>query len=273
MSTFDRSTFKVSIQPDISEIASEFVSLVCVSLLSILFGIKTYNVQYKYLSCSRWLITALYALSWAFTISATVFVSTNNGNFLSCFLSEVACDLFYAGTKIIIYAWLIEKVWVVSASREPRWKTKSYQLHMILITPYIGILALMFTFHITEIEENGVCIIGLRPAASIPLLIYDFVFNTYMTILFIKPLMHTESKRLGWKTSKLHQVARRTLVASVVALLVSFANILTLTVLGGRERGVLCLTCCTVDVTINIVTIHWVKKKRERERERERAKD
>lgn len=27
------------------------------------------------------------------------------GNFLSCFLSEVACDLFYAGTKIIIYAW------------------------------------------------------------------------------------------------------------------------------------------------------------------------
>lgn len=30
--------------------------------------------------------------------------------------------------------------------------------------------------------------------------------------------------------------------------------------MNGRERGVLCLTCCTVDVTINVITIHWVIK-------------
>lgn len=83
-----------------------------------------------------------------------------------------------------------------------------------------------------------------------------------MTILFIKPLMKSEDgTQVGWKASRLHDVARRTLVASIVALLVSFANILTLTIFNGRERGVLCLTCCTVDVTINVATIHWVKKK------------
>lgn len=84
----------------------------------------------------------------------------------------------------------------------------------------------------------------------------------YMTILFVKPLMNSNvgrGIRIDWKASRLHHVARRTLVASIVAQLVSFANILTLTVLNGRERGVLCLTCCTVDVTINVITIHWVK--------------
>ncbi|GAA5810452.1 hypothetical protein MFLAVUS_003873 [Mucor flavus] len=187
MPIFDLAGFERTTQPDDSEIASGFVSLICVTVLSLLIGIKTYNVQFKYLSCSRWLIIALYLLSWAFT----------------------------------------------------------------------------FIFHIAEIQENGVCIIGLELIASIPLLIYDFVFNTYMTILFIKPLMKSEDgTQVGWKASRLHDVARRTLVASIVALLVSFANILTLTIFNGRERGVLCLTCCTVDVTINVATIHWVTANR-----------
>ncbi|RCI06064.1 hypothetical protein CU098_013627, partial [Rhizopus stolonifer] len=154
---------------------------------------------------------------------------------------------------------LIEKVWVVSATRETRWKTKSYRFHAFLMTPYVAIFALMIIFHIAELEADGTCIIGLRPVASIPLLVYDFVFNLYMTILFVMPLMQLgKSVRTDWKTSRLQNVARRTLIASIVSLLVSFANVLALAVLNGRERGVLCLTCCTVDVTINVITIHWV---------------
>lgn len=80
-----------------------------------------------------------------------------------------------------------------------------------------------------------------------------------MTILFVKPLMRLgKGVRGDWRSSRLHEVAQRTLIASIVALLVSFANVLALTILNGRERGVLCLTCCTVDVTINAITIHWV---------------
>ncbi|GAA5804316.1 hypothetical protein HPULCUR_009803 [Helicostylum pulchrum] len=224
MPIFDLAVFDRTLQPDDSEIASEFVSLVCVTVLSLLIGIKTYNVQFKYLSCSRWLIIALYLLSWAFTVSAAIF--------------ETMCLAFFLKWLAIYFI------------QEQKWS-------------YILAPVLKFIFHIAEIQENGVCIIGLELIASIPLLIYDFVFNTYMTILFIKPLMRSEDgTHVGWKASRLHDVARRTLVASIVALLVSFANILTLTLFNGRERGVLCLTCCTVDVTINVATIHWVTANR-----------
>ncbi|KAI7906600.1 uncharacterized protein BX663DRAFT_497043 [Cokeromyces recurvatus] len=259
MSRFDPSNFQKSTQPDSGELLSELVSLFSISIMSVLFGIKTFNVQFKYLSYSRWLVLTLYILSWSFTMSAAIFASTNNGNYMSCFLSEMTCDIFYSGTKIVIYCWLIEKVWVVSASRESRWKTISYRFHIFLLTPYIAIFTLMIIFHIAELEETGMCIIGLQPIASIPLLIYDFVFNMYMTILFVRPLVHTgDGVRVNWKESRLHHVARRTLVASIVSLLVSLANIMALTILNGRERGVLCLSCCIIDVTINVITIHWV---------------
>lgn len=65
-------------------------------------------------------------------------------------------------------------------------------------------------------------------------------------------------KKIGWRDSRLNEVALRTLVASVVCLVASFANVFALVMLHGRERGLVCLTCCTVDVTINVITIHWV---------------
>lgn len=80
----------------------------------------------------------------------------------------------------------------------------------------------------------------------------------YMTILFIRPLFKLGKHDKSKKDSRLHEVALRTLVASVVCLIVSFANIFSLQMLNGRERGLVCLTCCTVDVTINVITIHWV---------------
>jgi hypothetical protein len=80
-----------------------------------------------------------------------------------------------------------------------------------------------------------------------------------MTLLFIRSLIRVgKNAQLDWRASRLHEVARRTLIASIIALFVSFANILALMILHGLEQGVLCLTCCTVDVTINVITVHWV---------------
>jgi hypothetical protein len=56
---------------------------------------------------------------------------------------------------------------------------------------------------------------------------------------------------------ELRIVAKRTLIASVVCLLVSLANVLILLILK-NETGLVCLTCCTFDVTVNAVTIHFV---------------
>lgn len=80
-----------------------------------------------------------------------------------------------------------------------------------------------------------------------------------MTILFVRPLFKIDkTSHIDQQTSRLKEVARRTMVASVVCLIVSFANVAALTILKGVERGAVCLTCCYMDVMINVVTIHWV---------------
>lgn len=80
-----------------------------------------------------------------------------------------------------------------------------------------------------------------------------------MTLLFVVPLMKAGRNVMGdFKTTRLHDVAQRTLVASVVCLFASLTNILVLAILGGRERGVVCLLCCNLDITLNVITIHWV---------------
>lgn len=71
---------QTEMQPDASELATQFVSLIAISTLCLLFGLKTFNVQFKYLTYSRWLVLGLYINSWAFIFTAIMLVSTNNGN-------------------------------------------------------------------------------------------------------------------------------------------------------------------------------------------------
>lgn len=110
MSTAQAPDFVKTPQPDGAELAAKLVSLFSFSVLSALFGIKTFNVQFRYLTYSRWLVLALYVLSWSFTVISMVLVTTNNANFTSCLLSIMVCDVFYSGTKIVIYAWYKSKI-------------------------------------------------------------------------------------------------------------------------------------------------------------------
>lgn len=73
------------LQPDTSELASQLIALLSITVMMVLFGVKTFNVQYKYLTYSRWLVVYLYINSWLFTFAAIVLVTTNNGTSLLCF--------------------------------------------------------------------------------------------------------------------------------------------------------------------------------------------
>ena len=75
----DQKFFDPATQPDGGELASKIVSLLSVGAMSMLFGIKTFNVQFKYLTYSRWLVLVLYIISWGFTCAGMLFVTTNNG--------------------------------------------------------------------------------------------------------------------------------------------------------------------------------------------------
>ncbi|KAI8583959.1 hypothetical protein K450DRAFT_220797 [Umbelopsis ramanniana AG] len=244
------------------EIFSQIISLICISVLSILFGAKSTIERLRHLTYARLLVLLIYIASWAFTTASTILVATNNFNQISCTLSILTCDVFYAGSKILIYAWLIERIWVVEAVKTRRLKTPLYRFHIVLLMPYFVIFSLMVVYRESYLEENGACTIGLQPPAAVPLMVYDFIFNLYMTGLFIRPLMqHSVQRGFASETQlercELRVLAKRTLVASVVCLLVSLANILILAILK-RERGLICLTCCTFDVTVNAVTIHFV---------------
>ncbi|KAI9289612.1 hypothetical protein BC943DRAFT_314763 [Umbelopsis sp. AD052] len=245
--------------PDSEELASQIISLLSISVLSMIMGSKTGDTRFGELSVSRILIMGLYIWSWAFTIIATILVSTNNHNYISCILTSYTCDVFYAGTKMIIYQWLSERIWLVTAFKTSRLKTWQYKFHLFLQCPYAVLFVLGVIYRITIIDDDGICSIGLQPTASIPLMVYDFVFNLYLTILFLRPILTVgRGLRANRKGSGLYRLAKRTLVSAVVCLLVSFANLLTLIVVGGAERGVTCLLFCTADVTINVLTIHWV---------------
>lgn len=96
----------------------------------------------------------------------------------------------------------------------------------------------------------------------------------------MRPLTHIGlNTRTNWKVTRLYKLARRTLVASIMCLSVSFINVLCVVMTHGHQRGLICLTMCTVDVTVkkkkakrllycnrpilihtkvNVVTVHWV---------------
>ncbi|KAI8335240.1 hypothetical protein EDC96DRAFT_579134 [Choanephora cucurbitarum] len=245
--------------PDILEIISELISLICITVLATAVGSKTFGEKVKTINYGRFMVILLYLLSWAFATTSVVIVSTNNNNIVSCTLGMLSCDIFYAGSKVVVYAWLIERIHLVTAVKTARLKTRQYRFHLVLLCPFIIIFALMLTYRNIYLETDGKCTIGLQLVASVPLIVYDFVLNLYLTWLFMAPLMNIGlTSRSNWKRSRLYKLARRTMVASIVSLLISFANVLVVVITKGHERGLVCLTMCTVDVTINAVTVYWV---------------
>ncbi|KAG0085511.1 hypothetical protein BGZ93_000630 [Podila epicladia] len=239
-------------------IISLLVSLLAISLMSVLFGRKTSGTNMSSINYARGLVISLYMVSWGFTTIAAILTSTNPGNMTSCTLSIFVCLSLYAASKIIIYLFLIEKVYVVSSVTTTRKDTLLYRINILLLTPYTVILVLMILNRVAVLNEKDECIIGLKPLASIVLILYDIFVSCWLTVLFIRPLMSTTSVLQGPSKGKLRQVARRTLIGSIIALVLSSGNVFTLVYYRGYEDSVLCLLSCTLDVTLNAVTVHWV---------------
>ncbi|KAG0294201.1 hypothetical protein BGZ98_001854 [Dissophora globulifera] len=245
-------------RPGVATVISLMVSLLSISLMSVLFGRKTSGTSMATINYARGLVISLYIVSWGFTTIAAVLTSTNIGNIVSCTLSVFVCLSLYAMSKIIIYLFLIEKVHVVSSVSTRRKDTTLYRINILLLTPYSVILVLMILNRVAVLDESEACFIGLKPTASITLILYDIFISSWLTILFIRPLLSSTSILQGPSKGKLRQVARRTLIGSIVALVLSSANVFTLVYFKGYEDSVLCLLSCTLDVTLNACAIHWV---------------
>ncbi|KAF9896926.1 hypothetical protein BX616_006492 [Lobosporangium transversale] len=257
MSTFDGKA-PMKYMPDTVESLSLFFSLSCITLMSALFGRKTAGTQFSNINYARGLVVSLYLVSWLFSIMAAMLVQTNNFNLLSCQMSIFICIILYGSCKLVIYLFLIERVHIVTAVGIRRWNCPMFKFNMFLLTPYAVVFVLAVLFRVAVITDEGECQIGLQGAAAIPYIIYDVLLSCWLTALFLRSLVSSTSMLQGPTKSKLRDVARRTLIGSVFALILSCANISTLVYFQGTERGLFCLASCTLDVTLNAITIHWV---------------
>ncbi|KAG0224919.1 hypothetical protein BGX31_007820 [Mortierella sp. GBA43] len=227
--------------------------------MSVLFGRKTAGTKMGTINYARGLVISLYLVSWAFSFMAAMLAQTNNWNQVSCTMSIYSCIALYAISKIIIYLFLMEKVYVVTAVGSTRSEFTLYKINLCLMLPYIVIFGLMIKFRVSVVDPtSGICEIGLLKPAALPLILYDIFLSCWLTALFIRPLMSSTSLLQGPSKGKLRDVARRTLLGCIIALILSSANVFTLVYFQGYERGLICLASCTGDVTLNAITIHWV---------------
>lgn len=80
--------------PDVLEMVSEFISLICISLLAVAIGSKTYRETLKTINYGRFMTINIYLLSWAFAFTSAVVVSTNNSNSSKIFTAVIK-RIFY----------------------------------------------------------------------------------------------------------------------------------------------------------------------------------
>ncbi|CAE6452258.1 unnamed protein product [Rhizoctonia solani] len=93
---------------------------------------------------------------------------------------------------------------------------------------------------------------GLKPFATIAVLVYDIFSNVFLNAMFLWPLLYS-----GSASPRIRTVARRNLLAAVVTLATSTTNLAMITALK-NELAWVCLGSCGADVTLNAMVIFWL---------------
>ncbi|KAG8879583.1 hypothetical protein FRB97_001599 [Tulasnella sp. 331] len=214
----------------------------------------------KELPWARLCVILIFIDSWAFIFCTGLLINGAglSTSFSNCSLAIFSCIFLYVLSKLLVYLFLIEKVYIVWAPHGPegmvsRLKCRVWVLCMLMLTPLSLIMGLMIWARIAILRSTDhVCIIGLRRAASLTVMSYDLLMITLLTGLFVWPLFQGNMGR------RLRKIAAQTLVASLAALTTSCVNMIVLTLLHGRELGWVCLASCGTDVTFNAIAIYWV---------------
>ncbi|KAJ8660543.1 hypothetical protein O0I10_003589 [Lichtheimia ornata] len=246
--------------PDQYEIVSEINSVACVTAVSLIFGRKIAAVDGP-IYYVRGLILTLYGLTWAFDLIACMLVSTNNGNYISCTLGFFNCVLFYTFAKIMLYLYFTEKIYVMSMPKVSRMRSIYYHAAFAILALYLGCIVFLIISRIIEVDDASPyhCIIGYSLPATITILCCDFLIAALCTGMFIKlyafPSM---AQQTAQQASSLKLMARRHIIAAIVPCITSTVNYVIMVALQGRERGLIALAVCTVDITIVSCVVHWV---------------
>ncbi|KAI9727430.1 MAG: hypothetical protein M1834_008374 [Cirrosporium novae-zelandiae] len=251
--------------PMIGQISGLILNLLTIGILALFLTRRISTVRkskWRQLPLGYWMAIAIYVDSLLFIlISALLSKALNiNESRSLCDAAILLCLLCYLSTKVIVYYLLVEKAYVVRASRVPRLKDKLWLFNFFgVICPFLVVIVLNFYFRFAFIDDSGTCIIGMERIAIIPLLSFDVLLNVYLTILFLIPLIKSYSSRKDVvpMTEALRTVAFRTFWGCCGSLLSSIVNITVLIILNG-EPGWICLTSCNSDILFTVIVFHWV---------------
>ncbi|ESK89773.1 hypothetical protein Moror_16835 [Moniliophthora roreri MCA 2997] len=212
---------------------------------------------WKHLTWGRTCILLVLLDSWIFVFfSGILSLGVNiDGSLSTCSLAILLCICFYGSSKMLIYAFLVEKVYIVwsAGNQTPRLKTTVYQICLTVQLGYIAVILMMILGRSSMMNRDGVCVLGLRSFSTISLATYELTQNVFFTAMFLWPFWRSHPM-----SPRLKIVAKRTLIAACGSLTVSAMNILVMIGLQGSEIGWICLTNCVIDVTINALLLFWV---------------
>ncbi|KAH7113360.1 hypothetical protein EDB81DRAFT_670274 [Dactylonectria macrodidyma] len=252
--------------PIAGDVMGLLIAMASISVISIcLFQRITVIKRWNNLPVVVWLTFAIYIDSLAFVVVTAVLqqIFGVNSSYSMCHSAILLCLVCYVTTKFI-YVFLVEKAHIIRSNGRKRLQSKLYCFNSFgMLGLYSVIVVLNFIFRIAKIDENGVCIIGMKSIAMIPLISFDAVVNVYLTILFIIPLSRLYSFKNMPKSSanvRVRNVAFRTFVGSCCTLISSVVNLTVLMALNG-EPGWVCLMCCNSDVLFSALIIQWVTSK------------
>ena len=213
-----------------------------------------------YLTCVATLLSAF------FNFVASNLVPASVSSTLFCRWGILLCNLFYTTTKCLVYLIFMEKAFQAHRGfyRGPRLSHRLYRLNLLLFSLYSILITLMMVYRLNEIVDpgvRGICYIGIGVEASIPLFVYDTLFSTYLTALFLAPFLRSGNTTLQGRQSgrgdKLREMINRSLISSTLTLVSSGINVLTFA-LRPKLRLVICLSLCTTDVAISCGAIHYM---------------
>ncbi|KAI5249380.1 hypothetical protein E4T43_00705 [Aureobasidium subglaciale] len=194
------------------------------------------------------------------TISMTnaLIIAIYVDSFLFIFCTAILSKAFSLNQSagILIYYFLVEKVYIIRTVNTSRMKSKLWLFNFFgVICPYVILVVLNFIFRIAYINDKGVCVIGMKRKALVPLITFDIILNVYLTSLFLHPLRQCYSFKQG-ASSRMRTLVIRTFVGSCATLLMSVVNLSVLTILDG-EPGYICLCLCNLDILFTVCVLHW----------------
>ncbi|KAH0354592.1 hypothetical protein KCU81_g1099, partial [Aureobasidium melanogenum] len=252
-------THEIAEVPTAARVVTMALSMITISVLAICLTRRIQVIQnWKNISVTNALIIAIYIDSFLFIFCTAVLSKAFSLNQSAgiCDGAILLCLICYMTTKIMIYYFLVEKVHIIRTTNTARRKSKLWLFNFFgVICPYVVLVILNFVFRIAYINEKGVCVIGMKRRALVPLITFDIVLNVYLTSLFLHPLRQCYSFKQG-KKSAMRTLVLRTFVGSCATLLMSVVNLSVLTILDG-EPGYICLCLCNLDILFTVCVLHW----------------